>query len=66
MSICGINAGVGAFPSCPPDGKHIGGICKTITEVLGDFAYNSFVQKHLFQANYFRDPSKTDGDHYKK
>jgi|TARA_B110000971_G_scaffold217892_1_gene255681 palmitoyl-protein thioesterase len=27
MSICGINAGVGAFPSCSPQGK-IGGICK--------------------------------------
>jgi len=66
MSINGINAGVGAFPSCSPQAKHIGGICQLLTEVLGDFAYNTFVQKHLFQANYFRDPSKTDGDRYKK
>lgn len=63
MSICGINAGVGAFPSCAPD-EH--GICKGLTEVLGDLAYNEFVQGILFQANYFRDPSKTDSSAYKK
>ena len=66
MSICGINAGVGAFPNCNPEGKVIGGICEGITEVLGDLAYNSFVQNILFQANYFRDPSKTSSDKYKK
>ncbi|GMH65302.1 hypothetical protein TrST_g9549 [Triparma strigata] len=66
MSICGINAGVGAFPNCNPEGKVIGGICEGITEILGDLAYNSFVQNILFQANYFRDPSKTDSDKYKK
>ena len=65
MSICGINAGVGAFPSCPPaaDGK---GVCAALTEILGDLAYNPFVQKHLFQANYFRDPTKTNNAAYKK
>ena len=66
MSINGINAGVGAFPNCAPDAKHIGGICSGLTEILGDLAYNSFVQGILFQANYFRDPSKTDSDKYKK
>jgi len=98
MSICGINAGVGAFPNCAPDGK-AGGICKVVTEVLGDLAYNEFVQVRqgtggrrvfsqfallkaiklrriaslarspqgiLFQSNYFRDPSKTSSDAYKK
>ena len=66
MSINGINAGVGAFPNCAPDAKLIGGICAGLTEILGDLAYNSFVQGILFQANYFRDPSKTDSDKYKK
>lgn len=62
MSICGINAGVGAFPNCPADDD---GVCQALTEVLGDKAYNSFVQNALFQANYFRDPSKTNTTAYK-
>jgi palmitoyl-protein thioesterase len=66
MSICGINAGVGAFPDCSPQGKVIGGVCQALTEVLSSLAYNSFVQGLLFQADYFRDPSKTDSDSYKK
>lgn len=64
MSICGINAGVGAFPSCPP--KETGGFCRALTEILGDLAYNPFIQNILFQANYFRDPSKTKSNLYKK
>ena len=58
MSICGINAGVGAFPMCSPAIPVVGGVCKVFTEVLGDLAYNSLVQSILFQANYFRDPTK--------
>jgi palmitoyl-protein thioesterase len=38
----------------------------SILFVLGDLAYNEFVQNILFQANYFRDPSKTDSKAYKK
>ena len=66
MSICGINAGVGAFPSCSPTDANIGTVCQAMAEVLGDLAYNSFVQSVLFQANYYRDPSKTGTDSYKK
>ena len=65
MSINGINAGVGAIPDCSPQGAVIGGVCEAIAEVCGALAYNSFVQGHLFQADYFRDPSRTDTDAYK-
>merc|ERR1711907_611676 len=59
MSICGINAGVGAFPQCSPKFPVVGGICKALTEVLGFLAYNPISQGVLFQADYFRDPCKT-------
>lgn len=65
MSICGINAGVGAFPNCSPQSSLIGGMCQALTEVLSTLAYNPAVQGLLFQADYFRDPSKTDSDAYK-
>lgn len=65
ISICGINAGVGAFPQCDPQTPVIGPtICKGVTEVLGALAYNSLVQSILFQANYFRDPAKTSSKSY--
>lgn len=57
LSICGINAGVAAFPHCSPDALLIGGACKALTELLGKAAYNPVVQKALFQADYFRDPT---------
>merc|ERR1712146_273921 len=49
MSICGINAGVGAFPQCSPKFPVVGGICKALTEVLGLLAYNPISQGILFQ-----------------
>jgi len=64
MSICGINAGVGALPECSPQTFLIGGVCKVITSVLGDLAYHPIVQNHLFQANYFRAPSKISSADY--
>merc|ERR1719476_40578 len=60
ISICGINAGVAAFPQCSPQTPLLGGICKVLTEVLGSLAYNPIVQSFLFQANYFRDPTKVN------
>ena len=58
LSICGINAGVAAFPQCLPTIPVVGGACAALTEVLGDLAYLEIIQNHLFQANYFRDPTK--------
>jgi palmitoyl-protein thioesterase len=66
MSICGTNAGVGAFPQCTPTTPVIGSICEVLTSVLGDLAYNQLVQSILFQAGYFRDPSKVNTTDYKK
>lgn len=66
ISICGINAGVGAFPQCSPSMPVVGKVCQALTEVLGDFAYLELVQNHLFQADYFRDPKKLDGKLYLK
>jgi len=66
MSICGINAGVAAFPQCSPQIPVLGLACEALTEVLGDLAFNPLVQDILFQANYFRDPTKVDDDAYKK
>lgn len=65
MSICGINAGVGAFPNCAPNGGAVmGKLCTALSEVLGDFAYLEFIQNHLFQADYFRDPAKVTSAGY--
>merc|ERR1712176_654308 len=64
MSICGINAGVGAFPQCSPSFPVVGKVCQGLAEVLGDFAYMEFFQNHLFQADYFRDPVKLNTTAY--
>ena len=66
MSICGINAGVGAFPECAPSMPVVGRVCRVLTEVLGDLAYLKLAQNHLFQADYFRDPKKVGHRLYKK
>jgi len=66
MSICGINAGVGAFPMCSPQIPVVGGACAALTEVLSALAYNPLVQGILFQADYFRDPSKVNSSSYLK
>jgi len=66
MSICGINAGVGAFPQCNPQWPVVGTVCKALTEVLGALAYNPLSQGILFQADYFRDPSKLNSSAYLK
>jgi len=64
MSICGINAGVGAFPQCNPQWPLVGTVCKALTEVLGALAYNPLSQGILFQADYFRDPSRVGSSSY--
>lgn len=62
ISICGINAGVGAIPQCSPNGSIpiigpvVGPICEALAEAAGDAANTEVVQDILFQANYYRDP----------
>lgn len=54
ISMHGPLAGVGSFPGCAIDKE----FCRAFAELLGAMAYNPFVQEHLAQANYFRDPLK--------
>eukprot|EP00949_MAST-11_sp_MAST-11-sp1_P002730 g2730.t1 len=62
LHVHGTVAGVSAFPQCSPQGN----LCKLVAELCGDLAYNALVQGILFQADYFRDPSKVGGSAYKR
>jgi len=64
MSICGINAGVAAFPQCSPTMPVVGGVCAALAEALGDLAYLEIIQEHLFQANYYRSPTHLNASQY--
>jgi len=64
LSICGINAGVAAFPQCAPSIPVLGKVCLALNSLLGDLAYNALVQGILMQANYFRDPAKLSSPAY--
>ena len=63
ISICGINAGVGAIPQCSPNasspvlGKVLGPVCEALAELTGDAANLKIIQDVLFQANFYRDPT---------
>lgn len=63
LSIHGTVMGVAGFPNCNPSGI-IPGICDTIAKLCGDLAYTPIVQKHLFQSNYFRDPTRINTTQY--
>jgi len=66
LSVHGTVVGVASFPKCNPSGL-LGPVCKLISRFLvGPAAYTEFVQKRLFQADYFRDPKSVDSDAYKK
>lgn len=52
ISMHGPLSGVGSFPGCAISHE----LCRAFAELLGDFAYFPFVQEHLAQANYYRDP----------
>lgn len=64
LSVHGTVEGVAALPSCFSQGKPLGVLCKTISNVLGEIAYTEFAQNILFQAGYFRDAAKTGGKAY--
>mmetsp|Transcript_29837 Transcript_29837/g.40994 ORF Transcript_29837/g.40994 Transcript_29837/m.40994 type:complete len:374 (-) Transcript_29837:308-1429(-) len=52
ISMHGPLAGVASFPGCAIDKQ----VCVALDQLLGALAYTPAVQKHLAQANYFRDP----------
>jgi len=57
VSIHGPMMGVASLPQC----NTTSAICKAVDEILiGHAVYDSFVQNHLAQANYYRDPKKLD------
>ena len=64
ISMHGPLAGVGGFPGCSIDTL----LCRVFAELLGKFAYLQFIQEHLTQSNYYRDPLKIpdylNGNHY--
>jgi len=55
ISIGGQHQGVFGFPRCPGDNETI---CNYIRDLLRFGAYESFVQNHLVQAEYWHDPHK--------
>lgn len=65
LGVHGTVMGVSGFPNCNPAGI-ISPICDVLDEVLGDLAYAEVIQKHLFQANYFRDPKRMNSTSYLK
>jgi palmitoyl-protein thioesterase len=64
VSVHGTVMGVSAFPSCFQQGKEPGLICKALAEVLGEGAYLEIAQNGLFQADYYRDPTKVTSSRY--
>eukprot|EP01052_Picozoa_sp_SAG31_P023505 SAG31_NODE_1943_length_6856_cov_8.165458_3_plen_207_part_00 len=66
MALSSPIVGVGAFPMCPPDVPLLGPICQLLAETLGELAYLPIIQDILFQANYFRDPTKLDTEPYRR
>lgn len=66
ISVHGTVMGVSAFPGCFSQGKPLGLVCKALAETLGDLAYNGLVQGILFQADYYRDPARTNSQAYLK
>ena len=61
LSVHGTVMGVAAFPQCNPKSE----LCRTVDKLLSALAYKPFVQKHLFQAGYYRDPTLVGSDEYR-
>eukprot|EP00658_Telonema_sp_P-2_P022788 TRINITY_DN19117_c0_g2_i1.p1 TRINITY_DN19117_c0_g2~~TRINITY_DN19117_c0_g2_i1.p1 ORF type:complete len:357 (+),score=118.42 TRINITY_DN19117_c0_g2_i1:190-1260(+) len=64
LSVHGTVMGVGGVPQCNPSGL-LSPICATLAKLCGTFGYTKLVQNHLFQADYFRDPTKLTDASYK-
>ncbi|CAM9392504.1 unnamed protein product [Phaeothamnion confervicola] len=56
MSMHGPMAGVATLPQCDDGGS----ACKRVHFLVGVGVYSSFVQSHLAQANYYRDPLRLE------
>lgn len=56
ISMHGVMMGVASLPQCPTTVPGLGLLCRTIGRIAAFGAYTDFVQDHLAQANYVRDP----------
>lgn len=56
--------GVSGIPQCKPTGL-LSLVCEPLAKLAGTFGYTGLVQKHLFQADYLRDPTKLSTNGYK-
>lgn len=66
IHVHGTVSGVAGFPQCNPSGKLLGPVCRALSAIIGDLAYNPLVQGILFQADYFRHPAHVNSTWYKK
>jgi len=65
VSMHGVMMGVAGLPQCPTNVTGLGIVCRAVDWIVGHGpVYSSFVQNHLAQANYYRDP--TDLSTYRK
>lgn len=64
LSVHGTVMGVSGIPQCKPVGL-MSLVCEPLAKLAGTFGYTGLVQKHLFQADYFRDPTRLSKDDYK-
>jgi palmitoyl-protein thioesterase len=64
LSVHGTVSGVANVPGCTVSSSSK--MCQTLTHALGLPAYTSYIQNHIFQAGYLRDPKRIDSESYKK
>jgi len=60
VSMHGVMMGVAAIPKCPINVTGLGVICKSVDALAALGVYTRYVQDHLAQANYYRDPKKLE------
>lgn len=60
VSMHGVMMGVAGLPQCPLNVTGLGLICKAVDALTSMGAYTGFVQNHLAQANYYRNPKELD------
>lgn len=64
LSVHGTVMGVSGIPQCKPTGL-LSLVCEPLAKLAGTFGYTGLVQKHLFQADYLRDPTKLSTNGYR-
>merc|ERR1711972_1190196 len=60
VSMHGVMMGVAAIPKCPINVTGLRLICRSVDALAALGVYTHYVQNHLAQANYYRDPKKLE------